>query len=466
MVQNGVGTANQIAWSTGGAFTNVTPDALACTGIMRAATFKDTCYIQRAAQQAVVKWTGAAATVLGTSFNDNISAPTGTNMPKAKCIAAHNGYVFIANTNETGTAFPSRVRWSHPNQPADYRTLDFIDVDTGHDGDQITALVPFHDRLLIFKANSVHVLYGFGTDSFAIQPLHQSVGAVSQEAVCVTDYGVYFFSWPEGIMWFDGHEVKWAFERIWPAIQDGRIPASLQANITVQWINRRVWVSVPFGTGATGNNRVFVLDPSLVRKSRYKVSTEGGWTAYGLTLGPMLEWQPPGSASQYLACSVSTNSIVKLHQSTLASDQYNSAGSLVPISSYYFTRWIDAGNPAIDKRWKRPEFTVRRSTAGGQVRVDVYRNYDPATLLRTSFISLAPGTVNPLTWDTGAHNSNMVWDTTTWAADSDNSELVVKGATLGRARAVQLKLSGPTSPITDWTVDSIVFKYIPRRVRA
>lgn len=308
MVQQG----SDFAYSTGGNFTYVDPDALATVGTMRAATFKDLCYIQRNAEQAAVKWDGSTATVLATAFNDNIAAPTGANMIKAKCIASWMGRVWVANTSEAAVQ-KNRVRFSHPNQPADFRTNDFIDVNVGKDGDEITALVPFQDRLLVFKNNSVHVITGYDANTFQVFDLSQTVGATSQEACAVTEYGVYFFHWPDGVYQYDGKHISWEWERISPKIEDGTIASAQQTLITLGWLKRRLWVGVPW-MGSSTNNRTFVLDPTLGKS--------GGWTQYDLALGPMLQWQPPASAASYLAVDAPRGRVLRLHQ-TAAADVFN-----------------------------------------------------------------------------------------------------------------------------------------------
>lgn len=459
LVKNSASTTNQLAYSTGGNFTNVTPDALATVGKFRSAAFKDNLYVQRNAENPVVKWTGAAATVLGTTFNDNFAAPTGLNMPTAKCITAHGGYVWVANTIEGGISFKNRVRWSHPNQPADFRTNDFIDIDVGHDGDEITALMPFRDHLLVFKSSSCYAIRGFDFNSFAVTPLSQTSGAISQEAVVNTDFGIYFFSWPEGLMQYEGTSVTWVFERIWPAINDGRILGSAQAAITVGWLNRRVWVGVPWVTGTT-NSRTFVLDPSLQWRRRYgspkqRLAREGGWTAYDLPVGPMLEWQPPGAASTFLAAHATLGRVLKTSQ-TAPTDDFGSGAT--NIASYFVTRWFDAHNPAQIKRWKRPEIIMRGGVTA-TLTVDVWQDYDTSQIKRTIPLIIAAPSTTTGVWGTG------VWGTSTWGGDSSENEEIHHLSALGRSRAVRMRFTGPT-PSVKWTVDSITFKYIPRRIRA
>jgi hypothetical protein len=146
IVQDG----NDAAYSTGANFTNINPDALATTGTMYAATANDKNYIMRNAERAAFTWNGTASAVLTDAhgaYNDNLAAPAGGKMPLAKYISFHRNYLFVANTNESGTARTSRIRFSHPfsdltgtKGAEDWRTNDWIEVSPG-DGDQITGII-------------------------------------------------------------------------------------------------------------------------------------------------------------------------------------------------------------------------------------------------------------------------------------------------------------------------------------
>lgn len=169
-------------YTTGGAFTDCAIPVATTNGTMHTASFRDpnaavgaqtsALYIQRNGEQAPVRWDGTTATgLVAPAYNEPYASPDQGNMPWAKCIAAHSGYMWVANTNEGATpaptdAYKNRVRFSHPNQPEDWRSLDYIDVEIGVEGDEITALVPFMDRLLVFKNNSVHAIYGYDPSTF------------------------------------------------------------------------------------------------------------------------------------------------------------------------------------------------------------------------------------------------------------------------------------------------------------
>lgn len=299
-----VGANKHTYYSTGTDFTSI-GTTWTSTNPQRAVTFNDLLYVQNGVD-APRKWTGSAASTLTQTFNDSISAPDNGDMPIAKCIAVHMGYVWVANTYESATNYRNRLRFSHPNKAEDWRTNDYIDIDIGHDGDEITALAPFGERLLIFKRNSVHALVGYSPDTFQVLPVSVNAGAVSQEAVVVTDYGAFFFNWYDGVHLFNGSEVKWQWERLVPAMWDGRIPNTYVGGTTLGWLNRRLYVSVPWES-STVNARTFVFDPTLGK--------QGGWTAYDNGFGPMFQWRRGTSTKLDLAALPSPRGrVVKLNQ--------------------------------------------------------------------------------------------------------------------------------------------------------
>lgn len=437
------GSDGVIRYSTGGNFTS--------TGAGRtldhesAVTFKDLLYTQDGTNVAG-RWNGTTYAVLGTAFNDNIAAPTGGNMPIARHIASHQGMVFVANTFESGTRFRNRIRWSHPNFPEDFRTLDWIDVDIGREGDEITALVPFGDRLLIFKRNSVHALYGYSRETFNVQPVTQAVGAIGPKAVVGTEHAVYFFGWPQGVFSYDGRRISWLFERLYPGILDGDISSSNASKIALGWGNRRLWVSVPWGTST--NSRTFVYDPTLGKT--------GTWVQYSEGFSAFFEWRPPGIQQVFVGGHPTLGWVNRLDQE---GSQDNRTGTPVDIPSWYVTSWHDLGEYSVLKRWKRPEFVVL-SDVSARLRAEVFHDYDPVTVKNTF-------EVETVLESSGAQWGTAVWGVDLWArSDSSGHNRVVKGGTLGLARSVQLKITGPTSPSRTWRVNSLSFKYVPRRVRS
>jgi hypothetical protein len=439
-----VGNTTKTLYGTGGNFTDCGTTWTSSTQ-QTAATFNDFLYIQNGID-APRKWTGSAISTLGTTFNETLASPNDGDMPIAKLIAVHSGYVWVANTTESATSYKNRIRWSHPNRAEDWRTNDYIDVDIGHDGDQITALVPWADRLLIFKNKSVHVLTGYSPETFQVFALSQTTGTPTAYSVAVSEQGVYWFGWPDGVFFYDGKSIQWLFEKLHPAITDGTIPDDYAAKITLGWLRRRLYVCVPYGASETRNTHAFVYDPALGKG--------GAWMLHDLPLGPMLEWRRIGADA--LPLGLADTKVFKIAQDADTDDWDSVYSKTDNIESYYVTRWYDAGTASQLKRWKRPDIIMDGDLAV-TIRVDVYRDYDPTNIKRSFEVSTesAASTL----W--GAFD----WGEGDWATSSTaGSQEIKRGSSLGRARAVQLRFTGPAASVR-WSVNSINFKNVPKRIR-
>jgi hypothetical protein len=423
------------SWSTLGAFTGPT---------VRAVNFKDKLYLQNGTT-APKAYDGSTLSTLtdpssgGTSWNANLDSPNNGDMPIGTCITAHMGCVFVANTLEGGTRYPNRVRWSHPGNPEDWVDYHYIDVDLGMDGDEITGIQPFGDRLLIFKRRSVYALYGEPPEAFQVFNVTREIGAISQEAVAVSDLGVYFFSWNEGVFLFSGKGTAWQFDRLYPSITRGDIPEGYKDQIQLGWGNGRLWVSVPWESSTT-RNRVFVLDPRL--------SKEGAWTAYEMSVGPFTQL-----GEDFVAAAVGNDCLVEFDT---ANDFDSFDGSTeVHFDSYYQTAWIDLGNPGQKKSWKRPDIILRRGT-DATIGVEVYKDYDPGSTNRQF-------TVTSVAAATSLYGT-AVYGTDVYSSSRDDRNQVERGSPLGTATAVSIRFVGPTANDA-WGISGLVLKVIPKKVR-
>lgn len=440
---------NAIYW-TGSAWATI----YAMTGQVRTVTFKDIMYLVDGTK--VVSWDGSTATLMKdpavatTSWNNDIAAPDQGDVPTAECVAVHMGCMFVANCTENGTQHANRVRWSHPNQPEDWMDYHYIDIDTGVDGDEIVGLVPFGDRLLVFKRRSVHAIYGTPPEAFQVFPVSQEVGAISQEAIASSDLGVYFFSWPEGVYLYSGKGVQWVFERLKPAITEDYIPDEYADQIQLGWGKDRLWVAAPYsdiGLAPTTRTHCFILDPTLGK--------EGSWVLYDLSVGPFLEWNEPGSATELVANQVGLSQLCIVDQKDLPFDD-PTGGDTDHIDSYLMTHWVDLGNAGYRKRWKRPDIIMRRGT-NATVNVESYRNYDPGHATRFFPIQSTEDVA-------AAKYGTAVFGTDVYSTNRDDRNEIERGSPLGNAEAVALKFHGPPTN-SDWGIDGIIYKYIPRKVR-
>lgn len=406
------------------------------------------------------KWNGVTYTLMGVGFNENLAAPTGLNVPQHVLTAVFQGCVWLAKIQEGATQYLNRVRWSHPNQPFDYRSVDYIDIDTGLDGDTIKALVPFEDKLLVFKSNSIYVITGTSPDTFQVFPLSRTLGAANSAAVVATDLGVYFYHAGLGVFVYDGKSIRWQFERIYPLITDGLVPlASAAATVCLGWSGRRLWLSVPWRASLADaipywNTRTFVMDPTL--------SKEGSWTAYSTAVGGFFELVVNAQSTKMIggAATIAAGSgrITVLEDPTAPPQPYDALAVTTHISSYYVTPWFDGGQPALKKRWARPEFIVRSLNADSNIPVEVRFDWDSQVIRRT--FSLA----------TNVDQNTMIWGDPwgeKWAGGDANSPRSEHhaGPSMGQSRAVQLKIAGPVDN-KHWGLNALTVKFVPKPPRS
>lgn len=461
---------SQIMRSTGTTWTQVGTSLGSSTATVCATTFNNRTYWVRG-DAAPCRWDGSTATTLTSAFNDSTS-PSSGNMPKAEHVAAHSGYLFVAGTYESGTAYPNRIRWSwantFDNSGENWRTDDYIDFNDGKEAEGITAIVPFRDHLVVFKENSVYAIYGYSSETFSVVPISNSLGAINHECALNTPAGLFFFDRNNGLNVWDGTKTTWVFEQIWPAMRDRDIPVSLQGNIRMGWVRNRLWLSVPWlGQETVPRFYTFVFDPFMQRG--------GGWTRYDLQAGPYLRG---GRTEDYYAALWGTSRIYKLDVPTQWFDDFGSTLGTKTINAYLRTRWVDLDQPAIKKRWRRMEAVLQVGTPY-ELPVESYSNFDysiPKKNFKFSArVSGATGTEsrwNVAKWQgtaSGVPVGNMIW-----AIDSDRHGEVDRGSNLGVARAVSVKVGGqivshpsagsPQAPVF-WGVDSLIFKFVPRRVR-
>lgn len=443
-------------------------------GRMYATTFRDPqnlstacCYIQRNAEHVPIRWNGTVGHRLvdpsPSGWNENFAAPAHNKMPKAKFITTHRNYVFVANTVENGTSYTSRIRWSHPGFPEDWRADDWIDIEPGA-GDAITAIASWQDRLLIFKNNAVFMLLGYDADSFEVVNVSRTIGALNQGAVAVAEEGVFFFSWPEGVFFFNGSKLRDLFTNLRPMITDGTVAREERQYISCSWVKQRLWVSIPTVDDEWGHGHTLVWDPALGRG--------GGWTKYAVGsqgsfwVGFAMESCPPGQDSYwYGIAGWNLMQIAQLHITDQAYDYYSNydvpATYQRPIRTRYQTPWIDLGNPALVKSWRRPVLVLTNED-NYTLNFTTYGDYNTTEPLGTFTKTVASGAASWLFWDIDN------WDERNWATVSGVPQQIAKGARLGRATAVSLLVEGPSTAAdaAAWGVNAITWKYIPKRIRS
>ena len=395
------------------------------------------------------KWDGSSGADLGVTLDG-----TAGNFPIGQYVAFWNNFAWVGKTREGGTYYNSRVRWSNVNDPEKWTDTDYVDVSLGEGGDGITGFAPLADRLLIFKANSVHAMYGFGSDSFQLTTLTTSVGSTPLSSPVVTPFGVYFWHDRRGVYLYNGETFTNVFTKLEPAIDNGRISFTNPPQLA--WFENRLYLSLDMleyyksGTQTT-RRHVFQLDPSI-----------NAWTLSDIDADTIHTHKPPNGQHLLLgACSTNTGRVVKLEQSN-PTDAYDGS-TAVRIDSHFTTPWLAGKNPVERKRWGRPQI-VLDAASSLSMQIDVYQDYDKASTNRIVTIEVA-GRASTNTWETDSSGTGSLWDSAIWASEAASSITdVIRAPSLGNAKSVALKFNGPSQSV-DWEVNGIMFTYKPRRLR-
>lgn len=469
------------AGTQGQPFVQLAPTVTAVPHLADFAGWGDTMYIACGRAQQAAKVIGLPAVGnLGTllakagaaNFNDNYAVANNGVMPAAEHLEPHGGYMFAANLVEDGVTHPSRLRWSHPDQPEDWARDDYIDVSQG--GSKITAIRSFRDHLLIFKVDSVWALYGYERDSWQLIKVSLSIGTPSPQAVTRSESAIYFYS-------ASGRNGIYAYQGDSPVLISDPLRRATDAitadtDVWLGWISRRLWCSLPYDNDPYANSHgsVFVFDPEL--------SESGSWIRYKPARGTIAcIVERSDVATEYpmvvtCGCTEFAGVLRVMVAPDRAGDLFTAGEGVVGFRSYYRTNWKHAGWPDLQKSWLRPRVIARIPIEPVAIRLNTFWNYDPNNAQRTHVFSV--DTAGGVFWRAlGAADpkgGGFDWgDGTNWRSGARLGDVMVRpttanqargGGSLGWARAVMLEFSPEdyTQAIA-WAVDAIILKYNSRR---
>ena len=455
--------AGLVYYSTGGDFTSTTIPVTNVNGASYAA-WGSTLYVATGGQ--TYSWNGSAATAILTSGDTAVASVSwiwGTandQIPQSKHIITHAGKMFVANTREyvagVLTDFPNRIRWSDESvvNPTRWTYLNYIDINDGGQG--ITAVASFNGVLIVFKEFATYAILGYNSDNFQVIQLSNKIGTVNQNTVAATEQGVYFFSWPDGLFFYNGQTIMDTFENLRPIIKTSKVNTSYVNKIFVNVINKRVWVSLPYSEtdSVTEPSVSFVHDPTLGTAGWVMFQTSDG---YGISGGCSF------TKSDGTVINAAAHSYVDsvLNADITSNQTDNIFGNEETYASYYRTRWVDGRNYAQRKMFRRPEFILKQTSTARSLTVGVFQDYEEGSEVKSFTLDLkAAGSAS--LW--GANGvGTALWDSATFGLANQGAVIEI-GSNMGLAKSVQMKISGPTG--LSWGMDSFTIKYYPRKVKA
>jgi len=419
------------------------------------AQWGDTMYmVTGSAATASYKWkvTDTYATALTASGPtwQAYASPVGGYFPKAEHTIQHTNKMFVANTKEDGTSYPNRLRWSHEGLPSDWLQSDYIDFNGGGDG--ITGLSVVAGHLVVFKPQAIYVLFGYDSTDHNVVELSSVLGCDGSTKIATSENGVYFYTHTKGLFFYNGNTVVDLFQNLKSMYPLGYISDAYTSKITVSYVNRRVWLSMPYSTITSPSTATinFVYDQSI--------STNGSWVkhssgdGYGLVGG-----------TDFITTAGGVNPLM-MHSyipRVVRVDVFTSETDLLAtvetnFASTYRTGWVDGNSYSMKKMFRRPDFVLKQVNTQRTLNIRVFHNFEEAVgNQRKSIDIVLPPSSSGGVWGT------MRWGTGTWGVVAAGAE-VRRGSNLGLARSVQLLFTGPTGGY--WGIDSIAYKYNNRKV--
>ena len=427
--------------------------------------------------------------------------PVGGYMPRAEHTRAHANKLFVANTKELNNDatpslvdHPNRLRWSHENRPEDWYQDDYIDIIAGGEG--ITGLAVVDGQLLVFKPKAVYLLMGYDADSFQLVELSTNVGIKYPQHVVEGSGGAYFFDYPAGLLFFNRNGIQDLFSRLKPTIDTNRINANKLDQLTLSYVNDRVWMSAPFdfstdtnsstsnptGVAIDYSNVNFIFDPSIGQNGAFTLYQSATWysaatpvpiVGYGLLSG--CDWNDATGEIWHLMIhpDSSFKYVMYVDEFEYSDDIPQNVQDDIPegdesgdFETVFTTPWFYDDRYVQNKTFVRSLYVVRPVDEQTEITVDVYHDFNTETPTTAHTINLDP-TITGGVYGTGVFGTDLF-------GESDLKEGIQRGGRLKRAKAVQLKFQGPNSNLTgvagpqgrQWGLNSIAYKYKRRKVRS
>lgn len=217
---------------------------------------------------------GASSTIVidSSNWSANTEAPTNHNVPGPYAFGVSWKNRWWAKDNLVG----NRLHFTELFQPQSWPTLFYIDIPFER-GDEITALVPQGDTLLVFGQSKVFLIIGQTSLDFEVRPsAGAQAGCLGPRAVEVIEQGVLHAS-AEGKFVFDGASDKLLSFDIEPGWRDliQHTASTALANVAVvyEFKHKEIRCAVPrlFPRGTRGE---WVLDLNRTRETETPAWTD------------------------------------------------------------------------------------------------------------------------------------------------------------------------------------------------
>jgi hypothetical protein len=189
----------------------------------------------------------------------------------------------------------NRLHFTQLFQPQAWPALFYLDIPFDR-GDEIRALFPIGDSLIIFGTTKIFIIVGQTSLDFEVRPaLDSQGGAFGPRGVCAIENGLVHLD-ATGVLIFDGATDRLLSQELDPAmrdlVQNGNVTELQRMAVVYDGILKELRAAVPrrYPSGTWGE---FVMD--LHRTNQQKGAS--AWTETDRTIGGYIHWNGPEAAA-------------------------------------------------------------------------------------------------------------------------------------------------------------------------
>lgn len=324
-----------------------------------------------------------------TSTFNYTASPSG-----AKVAVGFGNYLFACNVlDANGTQQRSRIQWCTSRNPNSWPVSYFMDLDA-EDGDEITAAVVFKNKLLVFKKYKTYAVYWVGGQLlFTAELIDNGIGCIGPNA-WMESSGVLYFIGVYGLYKFDGTSSPDSIaDQIQSTVNSMNIAVGQTFDVDSDDESWMIWFNVATFTSTT-KNVIWCYDTRFKSFSKFNIAAA---CIGGIDFGANMQYQHlPGSYSSYsfrireATGEKSGILCVGTYDGFLAQYGIENNDYGVAVNGYWLSRWLDFGDPAVNKRIIRITILLERS-GDYDLNFYLYKDWDSETAAVTETVSLAGG---------------------------------------------------------------------------
>lgn len=335
---------------------------------------------------------------------------------------------------------PNRLYISSSTDPSVFSggSSATADVNLG-DGDAITALAKFQEKLIIFKERSIYEFTFDSSGTPVISQITSSIGCVGHKSVDNVDNDVFFLSrlgyrvLGNEPSFFNTIRTNDLSARIKPTI-DTISSGNLSKTASI-FSDYKFYSSITTG-GSSMNNKSLTYDKRYLAWSILDYIKANAWTEFIDSTGTKHLYYSADDEAQVYEIGTS----------------YSANGTA--ISSRWVSKAFDAGNFEIDKQWIDITFLFRQIL--GSVVITVYSDNDQ--VVKTSSISTTTDTTGSM--GTGMLGANILGGTGNAASGTSTNNVPYRLKVSTKSRTLKVKISNANNN-ESFTLLGMIITYVP-----